>query len=898
LAQALRRKPHLYYACPSLLLGRDDNHHVVGGDPMSAPASIKPDDSIVDHALYYAQLGWPVFPGRIGKKESHKSAEYSGGRKWGQTTDAAEIRRDFKKWPDANVCIVTGAVSGIFVVEADTKEGHDVDGIASLAALEAQHGELPPTLQAISPSGSVHYYFKHPGFKIINSASAIAPGIDVRGDGGMVVATPSVKPGKGVYSWRNQLPIADAPQWLLDRIAAGKEKETISQQAAALVRAPLDGFDESPAQGVHRGGGYIEAALRGEYDEVVRTPEGRRNHQLNDSSLKLGHYVGGGVLDENKAIDEMMKAAQTSGLLAEDGKAQCLATIRSGLDAGKREPKGIPERKVIQFPGTTPDLSERYAIGDFQAYLPMHQYIYIPTRDLWPAVAVNSQLEPMPVFDEHGKQKLAPSTKDKAGDVILGEPVFIKANTWLDENQSCAQMTWAPGMPMIIRDRLIAEGGWFDHPGANCFNMYRPPTIRHGDKTKSGRWVDHVKKVYPEDWEHIIKWLAHKVQFPQIKINHNIFLGGQVGVGKDTLLAPAVQAVGPWNCAEVSPEDMFGSFNGYLKSVILRVSEARDMGDVNKFQLYERMKTMGAAPPDVLRVNEKYLKEHYIANIVGGIITSNYKTDGIYLPGDDRRHYVAWSDVMPSAFESSPGAGDASKYFDAMWTWYEKEGGFDDIAAYLATLDLTGFNPKAPPPKTPAFWAIVDASRAPEEAELMDLLDKIGNPPAITIDNLLAGAAEGDSDLWDFLKERKNRKVAGHRIIAAGYEIVRNNDAKDGLWVVDKARKTIYAQKSLTVPERIKAAQKLVAQVAKDLEEAEAQRVEAEAQLIKAKEAQRIEAEAQRVAADLLQRIKVEDRRIKAEEAEARRVEAEDRRIKAEEAQRIEEEARRKPAKF
>lgn len=118
-----------------------------------------------------------------------------------------------------------------------------------------------------------------------------------------------------------------------------------------------------------------------------------------------------------------------------------------------------------------------------------------------------------------------------------------------------------------------------------------------------------------------------------------------------------MQAVGPWNCSEVSPEDLFGSFNGYLKAVLLRVSEARDMGEVSKFQLFERMKTIGAAPPEVLRVNEKHLKEHHIVNVVGAIITSNYRTEGLYLPADDRRHYVAWSDLTQSDFENEPGQG-------------------------------------------------------------------------------------------------------------------------------------------------------------------------------------------------------------------------------------------------
>jgi hypothetical protein len=288
-----------------------------------------------------------------GTKSSHKKAEYSDGRPWGATTDAAEIRGDFIRWPDANVGIVTGGVSGIFVVEADTKEGHDVDGIASLAALEGEHGKLPPTLQAISPSGSIHYFFNHPGaeFKIKNSASAIAPGVDVRGDGGMVVAPPSVKPGKGAYRWRNSLAIADCPLWLLDRILAGKEKPepkadlSISQQAIAVVR-PRDGYDDinDEARRDSGGGGYIEAALRGEYDEVARAPKGKRNHQLNVSSMKLGHYVGGGELGEKKVIDAMMEACASNGSQKEDGRAACLATISSGLEAGKRDPKGVPER--------------------------------------------------------------------------------------------------------------------------------------------------------------------------------------------------------------------------------------------------------------------------------------------------------------------------------------------------------------------------------------------------------------------------------------------------------------------------------------------------------------------------------------------------------------------------
>jgi hypothetical protein len=331
-----------------------------------------PDDPIVNHALYYAIfIDWSVFPSPATgeKKGIYGKNESNGYSNWGMTTDADKIERYWRHHPDANVCIATGAESGIFVLEGDTKQGHDVDGIASIAALEAEHGALPATLMAISPSGSVHRYFKHPGFKIKNSASAIAPGVDVRGDGGMVMAPPSVKPGKGAYRWLNDLPIAEAPQWLLDRIAAGKDEPesepelSISERALANVR-PRDGFDDIADQVRSRGNGagYIEAALNGEYDEVVRAPKGKRNAQLNTSSLKLGHYVGGGELDEKTVIDTMMKACAASGLLNDDGgKSACLATIRSGLEEGKRQPKGIPERKaapadsVVTGDSGTPD---------------------------------------------------------------------------------------------------------------------------------------------------------------------------------------------------------------------------------------------------------------------------------------------------------------------------------------------------------------------------------------------------------------------------------------------------------------------------------------------------------------------------------------------------------------
>jgi hypothetical protein len=294
-----------------------------------------------------------------------------------------------------------------------------------------------------------------------------------------------------------------------------------------------------------------------------------------------------------------------------------------------------------------------------------------------------------------------------------------------------------------------------------CFNLYRPPVLQHGNPADVGPWLAHVTNVFPDDAEHIIKWLAQRVQRPQEKINHALVLGGNQGIGKDTLLEPVKQAIGPWNFAEVSPQQMLGRFNGFLKSVILRVSEARDLGDVDRFQFYDHMKAYTAAPPDVLRVDEKHLREHYVFNCCGVIITSNHKTDGIYLPPDDRRHFVAWSDLTKEEF--------APAYWNGLWEWYAR-GGYGHVAAYLARLDLTSFDPKAPPPKTPAFWDIVDANRAPEDAELADVLDNMGNPDATTLIRIIA-AATGEIMAW--LADRKNRRATPSRTTSKNADMSR-----------------------------------------------------------------------------------------------------------------------------
>ncbi len=427
-------------------------------------------------------------------------------------------------------------------------------------------------------------------------------------------------------------------------------------------------------------------------------------------------------------------------------------------------------------------------LADFRAYMPQHNYIFTPSGEMWPASSVNARIPPIALTGRNGEPIIGDNNKPKK----------MTAAQWLDQNQPVEQLTWAPGEPQIVPDRLISDGGWIERRGCYVFNQYRPPVNIAGNPAQANRWIAHVRKVYPDDAEHIIRWLAHRVQRPAEKINHALVLGGAQGVGKDTILEPVKAAIGPWNFSEVSPQQLLGRFNGFVKSVILRVSEARDLGDVDRFAFYDHSKTLTAAPPDVLRVDEKFIREHAVFNVCGVIITSNHKTDGIYLPADDRRHYVAWSDARRETFPA--------EYWTGLWGWYNS-GGTGHVVAYLRTLDLSTFDAKAPPTKTTAFWDIVAANKAPEDAELADALDKLGTPDVVTVARI-ADVAELEFRNW--LTDRRNSRRIPHRFEECGYVQVRNPSTKDGYFIVGAKRCPVYAKKLLPIRDAIKAAEAMV----------------------------------------------------------------------------------------
>jgi hypothetical protein len=169
-----------------------------------------------DHAHAYAQLGLRVVPTPTGTK-------YPRIKAWQEaaTTDAAQID---EWWPDGStdgVSIATGTLSGVFALDVDVKG--DKCGDDELAALEAEHGKLPDTWTNLTASGGWHLLFRCPvDFEVRNDAGKrLGTSLDIRGEGGQIVAPPSVGSDGGAYSWEDGLApwdieCADAPAWLLE----------------------------------------------------------------------------------------------------------------------------------------------------------------------------------------------------------------------------------------------------------------------------------------------------------------------------------------------------------------------------------------------------------------------------------------------------------------------------------------------------------------------------------------------------------------------------------------------------------------------------------------------------------------------------------------------------------
>jgi RecA-family ATPase len=280
-----------------------------------------------------AAADFSVFPLR-----RHSKTPLDTWKRWQtERANGDQIDAWLAEHPNANIGIATGAISGVVVLDLDSAE----------ASVIAEGRGLPRTVEALTPRGR-HLFFAHPGANVSNVTGSeggkLPKGLDVRGDGGFVVAAGSyyvpteaeLADGKleGAYRWReghgpSEARFAPMPDWLAAALAPATN--TVDQPSPASL-ATLKPTSDRPQDR------WAQSALEREVEAVRSAQKGNRNHQLNRSAFAIAQIVAGGGLDGTTARQELESAANACGL----GTAETKATISSAWHSGAREPRSRP----------------------------------------------------------------------------------------------------------------------------------------------------------------------------------------------------------------------------------------------------------------------------------------------------------------------------------------------------------------------------------------------------------------------------------------------------------------------------------------------------------------------------------------------------------------------------
>ena len=214
---------------------------------------------MLEAALEYAKRGFKVFPCEEYGKQPRIPTKEAGRGVHDATTSKQQIETWWNRWPNANIGL---HAESFFVLDVDTKSG----GPDSLIGLERQYGALPATLTQTTPSGGKHYLFKAPAGVLIQNRAGFYPGLDTRAYGGYILAAPS-RIGDAQYTWDNDAPIADAPEWLVTMVKKNREQY---RMAARSDTGSRDVDDASLAGALHNLG-FNE-------DEMIKILQFRNNN--------------------------------------------------------------------------------------------------------------------------------------------------------------------------------------------------------------------------------------------------------------------------------------------------------------------------------------------------------------------------------------------------------------------------------------------------------------------------------------------------------------------------------------------------------------------------------------------------------------------------------------------
>jgi hypothetical protein len=244
-------------------------------------------------------------------------------------------------------------------------------------------------------------------------------------------------------------------------------------------------------------------------------------------------------------------------------------------------------------------------------------------------------------------------------------------------------VTYVPGEPRLMVWTWEGKRGLW-------YNRWRAgPEIAGGGSVK--QWTDLMEWLYPNEEERltVIRWMAHQIQRPGVKIRWApVFLGKQ-GIGKDLSLRPLIWGLGQHNVREISPHNLMSHWTDWYEAQLVIVQE---MVRLDKVEVYERVKAaISGTGASTLMVEQKYQPMRPVPNRVAFCFMTN-NPNALAIAPDDRRFFVV---------EAAPQQRRSPEYYDRLVAWYD-DGGDQAVAAYLKAFDISGLDVNAAPAWTDA----------------------------------------------------------------------------------------------------------------------------------------------------------------------------------------------------
>lgn len=523
---------------------------MVAGSPILSNQFLK-------SALECARLGWRVFPLSPNSKKP-------AIKKWPElaTTDEAAIADWWRRFPNANVGIATGEVSGLVVVDIDPSKG----GADNLEELEEELGQLPETVMVITGNLGTHFYFKHPGGRVANSADRIASGIDIRGDGGLVAAPPSIHSNGRRYEWEGahepaDTPLADMPQWLVDR-AAGREvgpfRPPVEWRSGPVPFGPL-----------HDGCKWLQRCRT----EAATLPEPEWYQMLTvvarcDNPESVANYLSKPhpKYTQQETQRKLQHAANAPGpvtceCVAKDlGQAElCMqcewrGKVKTPIQIKAAQPAAAAPEQV---PPPDPEDDGSKVMANDLARLILHDHTFLANKDggtyeyngrFWDRITPSTLESYALQVDTHRH-----TTKRRRSEIAS----YIKANCYMDP------IPWRQlgedELPLFngvlnLRTRNLRPHRPEDYLESIVEHSYHPEAQCPVWMRCLGEWFEGDEES-PGKIKALQEFFGYTL-LPQANLKKCLYLYGDTDCGKSQVLAAMVAMVGAHNCTSISPSKM------------------------------------------------------------------------------------------------------------------------------------------------------------------------------------------------------------------------------------------------------------------------------------------------------------------------------------------------------